>query len=505
MSSKSLKFIFVLLFLITLFTRFFNLNWGDSFFFHPDENNMANSILQMNSESLNPNFFAYGQFPLYLTYFTTPRHDFSSIILTLRFWSATFSSLSVLFFYLIVKEFFKNKKTIIISTLFFILTPGLIQAAHFGTTESILIFVFLVNILLSIRILKNFKFKYILLASFFSALALATKVSAILLLTPIFLSLFLIYLKNHKLLTFFKHSFLFLLFTSFLSIIFSPYNLLDFNSFFSSILYEIKVANGQSLVFYTRQFLNTIPYLFQFQKIFPYAISLPVLFLSLFGIFYLPKKSKKLILILLPVLIFFLYQGQLFVKWTRFMAPIFFIFPFFVSFFINKIKNKIILITIVLLSIIPTLLFFQIYFTPDIRIQASNWIVSNFEENSKVISESGNVINIPIGNNSFDLYNFNFYELENNLQLEEELQNLIDSSDYILIPSRRVFKNHNNQNFPKTYKYYQNLFSQLLAFKELKTFNIPTSLFLNPENAEETWTVFDNPTIRIYQKDSNEI
>ncbi len=292
MSSKFFKVSFFILLLFTLFTRFFNLNWGNNYYFHPDENNMASSILQMDKNNLNPHFFAYGQFPLFLTFFTTPHHDFSTIILTLRFWSATFSSISVLFFYLIIKKFFNSKKIIFITTLIFIFTPGLIQLAHFGTTESILILVFLVNIYISLKLFSSFRIKYLCLASLISGLGLATKISSLIFTIPILLSLFFLFLKNKK---FFKFIFLLILFFSlslFIFIFFSPYNFLDFQSFRLSMNYEIQVATGQTQVFYTRQFINSIPYIFQFQKIFPYTIGVPNLFFSLFGLILLFKFRK---------------------------------------------------------------------------------------------------------------------------------------------------------------------------------------------------------------------
>ncbi len=66
------RFIFVLVVGLIIFTRFFKLNWGDNFFFNPDENNMATSVMKMNPKDLDPHFYAYGQFPLYLTLITTP-------------------------------------------------------------------------------------------------------------------------------------------------------------------------------------------------------------------------------------------------------------------------------------------------------------------------------------------------------------------------------------------------------------------------------------------------
>jgi len=484
MSSKFVRFLIpCLLISFTLFTRFYRLDWGNGYYFHPDENNMTSSVLQMNSQNLNPHFFAYGQFPLYLTFLTTPRHDFNSIALTLRFWSAIFSCLSVLFFYLVGKNIFNSQISAFIFTLLIIFTPGLIQLSHFGTTESILVFVFITNIYLSLKIFDKFKLKYLILASLISGIGLATKISAAIFVLPVLISLF------PKI----KKSILYLVITFVFFIIFSPFNILDFSSFLSSIKYEISIASGQIPVFYTHQFIGTIPYFFQFQKIFPYTNGIPVLIFSLFGLFFLPRKPKKYLLVIIPSLIFFLYQGQLFVKWTRFMSPIFFVFPFLSVFFLRKIKINFLKIILIIIAISPGIFFLKTYFQTDIRVQASDWINQNIPSNSKIISESGNVINIPIKDSNLDIINFDFYQFDQN-----QLDNLIKTSDYIFVPSRRVFMN----NFAQTQNYYSKLFSNQLGFSPIKYFSNNNSLFLNSEIAEETWSVFDNPTIRIFQKNN---
>lgn len=55
--------IFIVLFLVII-TRFIGLNWGNGYFFHPDENNMASAVSRLKPDNLDPDFYAYGQFPL---------------------------------------------------------------------------------------------------------------------------------------------------------------------------------------------------------------------------------------------------------------------------------------------------------------------------------------------------------------------------------------------------------------------------------------------------------
>jgi len=91
-----------------------------------------------------------------------------------------------------------------------------------------------------------------------------------------------------------------------------------------------------------------------------------------------------------------------------------------------------------------------------------------------------------------NIINFDFYTLDNNYENKIQLDNLLSTVDYVLIPSRRVFKNQNNPLFPYSQNYYQTLFSS--------NFKLIYQTKNSSESAEETFTVFDFPTIRLYEK-----
>jgi len=510
MSSRTKNcLIFLLLTLLVVTTRFIKLDWGNGFLFHPDENNMAMAISRFSSNNLNPHFFAYGQFPLYLVYFSLVlfrlSNNFFTSIMALRCWSAIFSCLTVLVFYFISKFLFKKKFTRLIFILFLIFNPGLIQLSHFGTTESLLLFVFTLNIFLSIKFLKNPKLKYLLFSSLFTGIGLATKITSVFFIFPIFLSLAFVYLKPFKPLhlLFYYFSYLAVSFLLFLSL--SPYNLIEFQNFKSTMLYETAVASGSQKVFYTSQFIGSTPYLFQITKIFPYVSGLSIFIFSLIGFFYLKKINRPiLVLIFLPSLVYFIYFGQLYTKWTRFMSPLFFIFPFLAAVFMSRIKSQKLVFILSIISIVPGIFFLSLYFRPDIRLTASNWIQQNIPPGTTVLSEAGNVINLPVTGlpAGRQVMNFDFYNLDKNINLIQDLPTKIFQSEYIIIPSRRIFKNQNNSKFPVSQKYYQNLFNGNLGFSEIIKFETKSEILLNPENAEETFSVFDQPTIRIFKKNT---
>lgn len=503
--------IIILLIILTLFTRFYGLNWGNGNYFHPDENNMATALSQLSwTSNLNPHFFSYGQFPLYLGYLSLSilglANSFSNSIFILRLWSAIFSILSVLLLFYINKNLTKTNYYLL--PLLAIFTPGLIQLAHFGTTESLLILVFLANILLGIKYLQKPGLLYIFIAAFITGLGLGSKLTAIFFAAPILIA---ILFKNLNL-KFLLLTIYFGLLTIFFALISSPYSLIEFSDFKSAISYESQVATGSLKVFYTNQFLHTTPYLYQLINIFPYALGLPVFILSVFSIFYLFFHTKyripdtKYLVIFFPAIVYFIYNGQLYTKWFRFMSPIFFLFLIPAALFLNLLlqKKRVIGKIVLTLCLLPGVIFYSLYFNSDIRLTASLWMNDNLPPNSTILSEAGNVVNIPTPNHTLSVDNFDFYNLDSNPDRPRQLITSISKSEYILIPSRRIFMNqyssHPQRSFPISQKYYQSLFNGDLGYQLIKVFKPSSSFFLDSELAEETYSVFDQPTIRLYKK-----
>lgn len=521
------KGLLVILFLAA-FVRFVGLSWGLPYHFHPDEWNMAAAITRLTLENkLDPQFYAYGQFPLYLARFSA--RIFKNTVTTaegivfLRFWSALAGLGTVYFVYLISKRFLTTYYSLL-ATVFSVFTPGLIQIAHFGTTESFLSFFFLAVIYFSLKALDQPSLKNFLLAAFFLGLALGSKITAVIFGLPLFLAFLVQLFKARSFKTklrILSFGVLALALTLTLTLLTSPYLLLDFPHSRGTLLYETSVATGQSLVFYTRQFFNTIPVLFQVQKIFPYALGWPIFVLSILGLILMIKKiitEKNLLIanLLIAFGAYFFSQAFLFCKWTRFMAPLFAFFPIFAAITLSYLSRLRYLSCLVLfISLVPGFIFSSIYFRPDIRFQASEWIFQNIPSGSKVLAETGNVIDIPILPSSYPNYqllttnyslspiSFDFYHLDENPELFLNLLWDLENSDYIFVPSRRIFANHQRlpEKYPLTARYHDLLFSGWLGFKEIKTFYPYSSSKISDEQSEETFTAFDHPVIRIYKKE----
>lgn len=569
----------ILVISLLVYSRFVNLGWGLPYPMHPDERNMTVAVQSFDCHipitnnqfpnnfqfsifnfpnCLNPHFFAYGQFPLYLGYILMMVYQlatktfgqlitFNQAVMSLRIISAIASVINAIIIIKIINVI-TNKKSLfltIISYLIVIFSPYFIQFSHFGTTESLLMLFYSLTLYLSLLFINNKinNVYYIIFTALVAGSSMATKVSSVIfLVVPIYA----VILKDLKFKTIFNLARLIILSLIFF-VVFSPYNFIELGDFLGALRYESDVALGSYVVFYTRQFVNTIPVLFQFEKIFPYVLGWPQFILFILGFFGLSWKNKEINLLRFAFLIYFLSNAFMFAKWTRFMTPIFPLTTIFALLFLEKIKviNVIKIITVIIM-ILPGIAYLSIYQNSDIRFTASDWIYKNMSENSKILSETANVVDLPVQSQkskvesrSYQYASFNFYDLDENKDVQSNLQRLLPEADYIFIPSRRIFKNHfcnnNSQslisnfqttfNFPITNfinnceylknkypslnEYYKKLFNGELGFVKVTEFDSFPKLCLpfnigclkfNDESAEETWTVFDHPVVRIYKK-----
>src|SRR3990172_2262243 len=186
------------------FLRFYNLDWAQGLFTHPDEYHIAASVSQISfPHQMHPHFFSYGTVTIYLIYFTQELLKiFSSSLNSCpelcrrigflvpdpfilgRFYSALFSSLTIIIVYKICRSFMERRFSYL-AALLVILTPGLIQQAHFATPESALTFFLFGSLLSIIKFLKQSRILFLVLASVFLGLALGVKVSSVVFLLPI--------------------------------------------------------------------------------------------------------------------------------------------------------------------------------------------------------------------------------------------------------------------------------------------------------------------------------
>lgn len=520
----------LLLILAALF-RYYNLNWDLGNFFHPDERNIANAVSQIKFFSqLNPNFFAYGGFFIYLiravgelivfiTGNTNWVYNWGLIDVIGRTIAATFSTFTIIPLYFLTKKVF-DKSTAILACIFFALCVGSIQIAHFGITENLITFFAVAVSYGAVLIYKTKKIKYFLLTGFLLGMAVATKTTAIsFYIAPLFAWLFVLQetFKNKGELIKLVLYFLGLVITSIIFfLLLSPYTILAFQKFSESMRYESGVALGTLPVPYTLQFSGTSAYLFQIKNFF-WQLGL-ITVLSILGFFVLlyktlGNKNKTFFILLSFPLSYFLYVGSWHTKFIRFMLPIIpflLIFAAFVCFQIyyeNKKVGKIIITISLIASLFWACTYMSVYKTTQTRVQASNWIYKDIPGGAKLLSEQwDDGLPIPIADHAPSSYNIEqlaMYDQDNNQKLLY-LGDKLSNADYIILNSRRLYGTliHLNKQYPLTSKYYKLLFAGKLGYKNVAEFSsYPTFLgiTINDDSSEETFQVYDHPKAIVFK------
>jgi len=525
--NKKLIFLFSLgtVILLGAFFRFYNLNWDQGYFFHPDERNIANAVSRIRFFSqLNPQFFAYGSLPVYLYRFTgdflvalTKNQDWvlewPKINLIGRVFSVLFSTISLILVFLLSKRIF-NKKIAFLAVFFTAFCPSLIQMAHFSVTESMLVFWVLLITILSLKITDKGTIKNYSLLGIVCGLALATKTSAIsFLIIPLTTHLF-FHLKNIKayLKGFLTLGIAFLTFA-----LLSPYAFLAREKFLESMRYESGVVLGKLKVVYVLQFEKTLPYLFQLKNLL-WQMG-PVAFLAVLGLivlllFGLKKKDKKIFVFLSFPLVYFLYIGSWYTKFIRYMVPLLPFLTIILSWLLyqiylkRKLMGKILILISLLLSFLWGVSFFSIYLKESTRITASKWIYENIKEESKILTEhwdDGLPLDLKGGKHPslYQIEQLTIYEADNQEKVNYYAEKL-SQADYLVINSRRLYGTlmFLEEKYPLTSRYYHLLFSEKLDYNKVAEFSVYPSLFnleIKDDKSEETFQVYDHPKVIIFE------
>ncbi len=532
MDKYSQKILIALLCLASIL-RLISLAWGSPFFFHPDERNIASAIAGLSyPDQFNPHFFAYGSLPIYLTFFTgllknfLTMHNHPSInqvsfedaILILRGFS-TFLSIGTIYLIFKIGQLLKDNRTGLIAAFFSTFSIGLIQYAHFGTFETWLTFF---STLLFYGFIKYFHKptrQAIIIIAVSLGILISVKISSIIFLPTIGA----LYLKKrypfHKKL--FTTIVIFIA-TAACYLLTNPFVYLDHQSFLNSISYESNVALGKLIVFYTGEFLSAIPILFPIMRIYPFilgpifAILFPISF-----VFILVSLRKRvdypLIFLLIFLSITFFSQTFLFAQWTRYFIPTLPFIYLCVAYGLSEISNlkffpkkgsHFIEGSIGVLCMLWAFAFIKtVYFDTDTRIQALTFANKTIPSTSPIISEVYDLGITPFNSAYPNITLFNFYDLDNNSpeSTVEKYNALIDQSDYLILPSQRLYKTRlvDAKNFPKGNAVYNEITT---SGRFEKIYETPCDfwcslLYINSPifSFEQTVNIFDRPTVILYK------
>jgi len=181
--SKYLRFwILPAIILIAAFFRFYGLKHGIRF--HPDENHIISTVLQLSFKDLNPHSFAYGSLPFYLYWFFSKflslfHSYFSSqegLYVMSRAISALMGILGVYLTYVLSLKIQKNITVSLLSAFFLAINVFHVQLSHFCTVDILLVSMNLFVLIGALNILRRGSLKDYLLVGFLLGVSLAIKI-----------------------------------------------------------------------------------------------------------------------------------------------------------------------------------------------------------------------------------------------------------------------------------------------------------------------------------------
>jgi len=528
-SDKNLSLLLLLILIGTLL-RLYNLNWGAPFYFHPDERNIASGISQLRfPDQLNPHFFAYGSLPLYsafslglvkdsLTACHKTAHcmvSFESAILSLRIISSLLSVLLIPLTYLVAEKLKKGMglTAAALSTA----STGYIQFAHFGTVEMWLTFFTLLLFYLLLFVEERKQLLLSIGIGCVLGVLISAKITSLaaLILPPFAYALYLgrptlkkVGVAGLQLLLIFLTAGVIFLLTN-------PFVYLDFPAFQSSMRYESEVAFGTLPVFYTGEFINSVPVLFQLTAIYPFLIN-PLLTVVLLVALILgiktAGKDKNSMLLFAFFLVLFSTQAFLYVKWTRYMVPTLPFIYLIISLWISNVKRlrvPVLTTVITVSSVFAFSYFITAFVETDTRIDAAHFAAGTIPKEAKVLSEVYDLGITPFNQYLSNITLFNTYDLDNHSPdyTPQALNEQLAENSYVILPSQRVLKTRllDEMHFPIGNSFYAQLYSEKGEYK--KVYESPCSLFCQITylgdplfRFEQTASVFDRPVVLFYRK-----
>lgn len=543
----------VVVILIGVLLRFYNLAWDNGLLFHPDELNMGLAMSRIHFfDSLDPGFYAYNGFALYLykalavavaSLTDNPRwaDDISKTLLVGRHVSALVSSFSLVLIYWLGLRL-AGARVAFLATALAAFNVGFIQCAHFAVTESLLVFFLLLTAICAYESVYGKSAIWSGWLCLVSGLAIGTKTSALSFLIFVFFAVA-ARMRRWQDLPLMIVRFLFAgAAIAAVVIAVSPFSFINLSSFLSSMAYEGGVVKGSVRVPYTLQFNDTT-------LIIPWINSLywlctpPVVLVGLVGLaVWLCGSLKDLFcrcrgrlllcsavsgdamagqnrLAALSFLLFGVAYGAIIGSWhtkfVRYLIPLLPVLLLSAAWATEIVRRRFLRLgTLLVAALLGTTgvwsaCYFSIYLRPDSRITASQWLYDNVQPRSHVIIEHYDLaLPVPIRGRALRTclrQVFPFYDADNSEKMRNLAQALA-SADLIILASRRLYSTipKDPEQYPYTSRYYTDLFAGRFGFKEVAAFSSPPGigpLTIADDLAEETFQVFDHPKIRVFARD----
>jgi len=535
------------------FLRAFGLWWDDGLYLHPDERFIAivssgrvdlpqpdnfDQVFDPAHSPLNPRrdgpdgeplSFAYGSLPIYVQsvvswgvnqFTNTDYQSYQHLYRVGRILNVLLDTLTILLVYLIGRRLF-GRSAGLVAAAFYALAVLPIQLSHFFTVDVWLTSFVTAALYFSLRFLDAPSLGRGCALGVAVGCAFATKASVPSLIVPLLVVAVWTVWTSPRRLTVIGYLAIAALLSLAVFTLFEPYALVRRGPFIEDIRTQARIVRGQFDVPFTRQFVGLTPGVYELRNLFLYTVGPGPLLAAFAGIAFAARRfwRKRDIALLVPLTWIVAYVPTLLITEARFLRYTLPLIPVLAVLAAGSLVwlarrfptalGRAPLVAALVVTAVWALGFSSIYEREHPRIAASRWMATNIAPEASVTAETwDDALPLPhrdlpppnVSQISFDLYSDRPPE-ETVSYIAETLQ----STDYVILSSDRI--KDSLDNLPWRYavqnEYYRRLLDGQLGFQLVYDAELRPVLFgieFGDAAADESFTVYDHPHVRIFQK-----
>lgn len=511
--------------------RCYGLGWDEGRGFHPDERRIAFALeeISFTKLQLNPHFFAYGSFPLYVQSVWTSIigaplgsrwQGFDGRLVLARALSALVGIAMVAWVYVLGARLW-GRECGLLAALFLSVAVLPIQHSHFVTFDLYQALLALVAVERLVAFAQARRRRDLWTAAAIVGLALATKVSSVPLMLPLAVGALVVRPRESSsgVLTRLGSLLAALSISAGFFLLGEPYALFD-PQFLHDVREQSEMVRQAGIVPYTIQYLGTVPYLDDLRQAFTWGMG-PALGLAaaLGTLAALRRMLRQPTIAELLVLLFFLpyllVTGWFPVKFMRYLLPLYPLWCLFAARLLAagseqrfRKARRTAAVVVALLTFGYALAFANIFSRPHVWLAASSWIYRQVPSGSTVLLphwEEGLPLSFPgYEIRRYQIVQLPFFERDDSRKSSLLAEGLA-KGDVLIFPSKRIPGAITNapERFPTTNRFLRLLFAGDLGYRLEASFASRPSLFgfeLNDDFADESFTVYDHPKTLVFRK-----
>jgi hypothetical protein len=306
-------------------------------------------------------------------------------------------------------------------------------------------------------------------------------------------------------------------------VVVQPYVLIDWRTFLAHTVRESQIAWGALDVPYTRQYAGTLPYLYAIRQTALWGLGLPLGLVAWTGlgvalVRWLRRGRSSDALLLLWAGPYLLLTGAFYSRYLRYMLPLVPILCLVAVQLLASLRVRRAayagLGLLIALSSVYLIAFAGIYAEPHSWVTASEWIYREIPAGSTLAVEDWDVaLPLPLDLEGrhrrieeYDVQTLLLYNEPDDSAKWSSLGSQLAESDYLILASRRVYGSvpRSEDRYPLATRYYDRLFAGELGFELAHTFTRGPA-WLNPRfpplpnsapawlQPDESFVVYDHP------------